>query len=78
MLKRGQLVMLVGTDGFMPPLGAEGEIVGFDGEYYEVLFPKYPCPNPPGEWWLAPPTWLMPLNGPKWQDIVATERAAHD
>ena len=63
MFKPGQMVMLIGTDGFMPPLGAIGEIVAFDDGDYDVLFPKHPCPVPPGITWCAPPTWLMPLGG---------------
>jgi hypothetical protein len=61
-LKIGQLVMLVGSDGYMPPFGAIGEIVAFDGEEYEVLFPRHPCPVPPGVTWFAEPSWLMPID----------------
>ncbi len=72
MFKNGQLVMLVGCDGFMPPLGAIGEIVGWDDGDYEVLFPRHPCPVPPGITWYAEPRWLMPLDGG--QKVVETER----
>ena len=63
-MKIGQLVMLIGCDDFMPPLGAIGEIVGELDSYgdYEVLFPKYPCPVPPGITWETKKQWLMPLN----------------
>ncbi len=60
-MKVGQLVMLVGTDGYMPPMGAVGEIVEpFDGEDYGVLFPRYPCPVESPEWYV-PPRMLMPI-----------------
>lgn len=62
-MKIGQLVMLVGTDGFMPPFGSIGEIVGpFDGEDYEVEFPRHPCPAGPETWWYVPPSMLMPID----------------
>ena len=62
-MKRGQLVMLVGTDGFMPPMGAVGEIVEpFDGEDYGVMFPRHPCQVESPEWYV-PPHMLMPING---------------
>lgn len=62
-MKIGQLVMLIGTDGFMPPLGSVGEIIGpldEDGDY-EVLFPNCRCPVPPGEWFVQT-RFLMPIN----------------
>lgn len=62
-MKVGQLVMLVGTDGFMPPLGAVGEIVGpLDpvGDH-EVLFPHHPCPVCEPTWEI-PARWLMPIS----------------
>ena len=63
-MKVGQLVMLVGTDGFMPPMGTVGEIVeAFDGEDYGVLFPRHPCPVESPEWYV-PPSMLMPIGGP--------------
>ncbi|WP_314435818.1 hypothetical protein [Massilia timonae] len=62
-MKVGQLVMLVGTDGYMPPMGAVGEIVkSFDGEDYGVLFPRHPCPVESPEWYV-PPHMLMPIGG---------------
>lgn len=62
-MKAGQLVMLVGTDGYMPPMGAVGEIVEpFDGEDYGVLFPRHPCPVESPEWYV-PPHMLMPIGG---------------
>lgn len=59
----GQLVMLIGCDDFMPPLGACGEIVGELDSYgdHEVLFPKYLCPVQDITWEI-PAKWLMPLN----------------
>lgn len=62
-MKIGQLVMLIGCDNFMPPLGAVGEIVGGIDSYgdHEVLFPKYPCPVQDTTWEI-PAKWLMPLN----------------
>lgn len=66
MLKLGQLVMLIGADDFMPPLGAVGEVVGALDDWgdYEVLFPQHPCPVPPGVTWQAHCSWLMPINEP--------------
>lgn len=61
MLKPGTLVILIATDGFMPPLGAYGEIVAWDDGDYEVLFPHYPCPVPPGITWYAAPYMLLPV-----------------
>lgn len=63
MLKIGQLVMLVGTDGYAPTFGSIGEVLGWDGEDYEVEFPKHPCPTIDGSYWCCPPSWLMPING---------------
>jgi hypothetical protein len=69
MMKIGHLVMLVGTDGFMPPMGVIGEIVeGFDGEDYGVEFPKHPCPVPPGTLWYVRPWMLMRINGDQTAD----------
>lgn len=64
-------VMLVGTDGHMPPMGTTGTIVADadrDGDY-EVMFPKYPwrrhhsgcCPDET-DTWFVPGRWLMPLD----------------
>lgn len=55
--------MLIGTDGYMPPIGAVGEIVeAFDGEDYGVWFERHPCPVPPEPYWYVPPEYLMPIN----------------
>lgn len=62
-LKIGTLVCLVGTDGYMPPMGVCGEIVGAldcDGDYL-VSFPGHPCPHPPTTSWYAYHAWLIPL-----------------
>lgn len=63
-MKIGQLVMLVGTDKYMPPLGSVGEIVGplDDQGDYEVLFYHHPCPVPPGITWETQAHWLIPLD----------------
>jgi hypothetical protein len=69
-MKVGTLVMLVGSDGYMPPFGSIGEIVeplDSDGDY-GVLFPKHPCParGLGGAYepqWYAKPSWLMPIDG---------------
>lgn len=76
-MKVGQLVMLVGTDGFMPPLGAVGEIVGPLDEYgdHEVLFPLHPCPVPPGVTWEAQERWLMPLDDGEKPEMLEREHA---
>lgn len=63
-MKIGQMVLLINTDGFMPPVGSYGEIVGaldFMGDH-EVLFPNHPCPNPPSITWEVPASFLMPIN----------------
>ena len=73
-MKVGQLVVLIGADGFMPPLGAVGEIVGpLDkcGDH-EVLFPKHPCPVSEPTW-EVPARWLMPLNDGPQQEIMECE-----
>ena len=76
-MKVGQLVMLVGTDGFMPPLCAVGEIVGPLDEYgdHKVLFPRHPCPVPPGVTWEAQAHWLMPLNDGEKPEMLEREHA---
>lgn len=65
-MKVGQLVMLVGQDGLMPPLGSCGCIVGPLDEVgdHEVLFPRYLCPVPPGFTWEVPARMLIPLTPP--------------
>ena len=62
-LKIGQIVMLIGTDGYMPPIGSIGEVMGEIDSWgdHEVLFPSFPCPNPPGITWEAHSSWLMPI-----------------
>lgn len=72
----GQIVMLIGADDFMPPIGSIGEIIGGSNDGgrfdYEVLFPNCPCPVPPGEWYI-PPYWLMPIDGRPDTEIVMDE-----
>lgn len=59
-MRVGDIVMLIGSDGFMPNLGALGVIVEpFDGEDFGVMFPGWPCPVKPGLQWYVPPRWLM-------------------
>lgn len=70
-MRIGQLVMLTGTDGYMPPLGSIGEIVeAFDGEDYGVDFPGTPCPVPPEPYWYVPPQYLMPINPERAIEII--------
>lgn len=69
----GQLVMLIGTDGFMPPMGAIGQIVeGYDGEDYGVDFPRHICPAGPEPYWYVPPNMLMPINGELQRQAIET------
>ena len=75
MLKNGTLVMLVRGDGFMPPLGSIGEVIGYDDGDYEVLFPRHSCPVPPGIFWYAEPAWLVPLDGGLLAEEVEREHA---
>jgi hypothetical protein len=61
--KIGDVVVLVGTDGYMPPLGSTGEVLsGIDsfGDY-EVYFPVYPCPVPPETSWYIQEQFLKPF-----------------
>lgn len=61
-LKLGQVVMLIGKDDFMPPIGAIGEViktVDSDGDC-EVMFEQYPCPVESPEW-VVPQVWLIPI-----------------
>lgn len=64
-MRIGTNVCLVGTDGYMPPIGACGVIVEAldDMNDYGVEFHDYPCPNPPGTHWYAQAQWLVPLDG---------------
>jgi len=74
-LRVGTVVILVGTEGYMPPLGSYGEIVesiDADGDY-GVLFPLHPCPNPPGIHWFAPRDWLLPVSGMPIDEDVTDE-----
>lgn len=63
-MKIGTNVCLVGTDGYMPPIGSCGVIVEAlddDGDY-GVDFPDCPCSHPPGPHWYAHHSWLIPLD----------------
>lgn len=65
-MRIGTLVILIGSEGVtMPPLGAEGEVVGHeeDGDVM-VEFPNYPCPAGPGVWWACERRWLLPIGEP--------------
>jgi hypothetical protein len=63
-VKLGTHVCLVGTDGFMPPIGSCGVIVEAmdDMGDYGVNFPKHPCPNGQETYWYAHHSWLVPLD----------------
>jgi hypothetical protein len=76
-LRIGIMVILVGTDGCMPPLGSYGEIVEMPDEegWYGVLFPHHPCPAGPEPWWFAPPSWLLPISGMPVIDYMTDEVA---
>jgi hypothetical protein len=75
----GDMVMLIGCDDFMPPIGSVGEIVGTDltgGIFdFEVHFPDHPWPgsrvDPTWPNWLIPPYWLMKIEPPK-RAVVST------
>lgn len=62
-MKIGTPVCLVGTDGYMPPVGSCGVISEAEDDMgdYGVEFAGHPCPNPPGTQWYAHKTWLVPL-----------------
>lgn len=65
-MRVGQRVMLVGSDGYMPPFGAIGVIVGaldWMGDH-EVWFPDHPCPVGDESTWDAHYSWLMPIDPP--------------
>lgn len=71
-MKIGLRVMLIGTDGYMPPVGAVGSIVSqLDSGEYEVDFPEHPWRTAPmhrgasvvgDDTWVIPGVWLMPLD----------------
>lgn len=69
----GQIVLLIGTDGYMPPVGSVGEIVEPLDEQgdYAVLFDECPCPVPPGPWWYIPAMWLIPLDDEAQSNFLA-------
>lgn len=75
MLRVGTKVMLVGNDGFMPPMGAVGYVHGPLDLYgdHEVYFPKHLCPVPPGVTWEIPARWLMPVEDDK--DVIGPRMA---
>ena len=56
----GDLVRLIATDGYMPPLGQIGIVETTEDATgdHDVLFPAYPCPVPPGTFWVAHKSWL--------------------
>lgn len=72
----GVRVMLVGTDGYMPPIGVRGVVVSEVDRYgdCDVLFPGHPCPVPPGTTWAAHWTWLLPLDGGLDRDDQASQQ----
>lgn len=72
----GDLVLLTGTDGFMPPIGSIGEVQSGPDEVgdYEVLFPGCPCPVPPGILWYVPRSMLTLLRPAADLEIVDEAR----
>jgi hypothetical protein len=65
--KVGDVVMLIGCDDFMPPIGSVGVVTGWSyqgGLDYDVLFADHPCPVAEPEWCI-PPYWLMKVEPPK-------------
>lgn len=73
-MKMETLVILIGTDGFMPPISSIGEIVeDFDGLDFGVLFPHFPCPAGPEIYWYIPPSMLRPVSGLPLQEDEQTE-----
>lgn len=65
-IRKGDLVRLIGTDGYMPPIGAIGTVVSnFDcDDDADVLFHGHPCPNPPGTYWVAARWMLRKIDPP--------------
>lgn len=60
----GSHVLLIGSDGYMPPFCSYGQIVSDfdeDGDC-DVLFFAHPCPVPPDISWVAHRSWLMPID----------------
>ena len=75
-MKIGTNVCLVGTDGYMPPIGSCGIVtsgIDEDGDYL-VFFPDHLCPHPPSVEWFAHQSWLIPLN-PLRDEITETAEA---
>lgn len=72
-LNIGDVVMLIGCDDNMPPIGSVGEIVGIDttaGIFdFEVYFPDHLCPVEDPNW-LIPPPWLMKIKPPHVSQIA--------
>lgn len=68
----GQMVLLIDTDGYMPPLGTIGTIIEpiDSDDDYGVSFPSHPCPHPPGPHWYAHKAWLVPLDSKEMKQAV--------
>jgi len=66
MIKKGDLVRLIGTDGYMPPIDSIGTVLTDFDEYDEadVLFHGWPCPNPPGTYWVSARWMLRKIDPP--------------
>lgn len=78
----GTMVMLVvdyGPDE-SPPAGAYGEVIApLDSEGdYEVLFPHYLCPVPPGEWWFIPAEGLIRIGDKPASATTRKEECLHN
>lgn len=73
-IKVGDLVRLIGDDGFMPPLGSIGTVESAEDEYgdHDVLFIGYPCPNPPGTTWVTHKTWIKRIDPSALSEAVET------
>lgn len=76
-MRLGQLVMLIGSDGFTPPLGAVGEITRLMDSYgdYEVYFPRHICPVEPPNW-ECQAAWLLPIDPGDLWEYAETEAVA--
>lgn len=72
-MRVGDLVMLIGREDDMPPLGVVGEIVGpLDRGDFDVIFPWHPCPVAEPSW-CVPPCWLMLIPAIPLPDIMEHE-----
>lgn len=69
MLAPGTMVILIGREPDMPPVGTMGTVLRADPELldgvqcYDVDFPNWPCSNPPDPSWICAETELQPVRG---------------